>query len=95
LCQAVRANLPGFNGSEYNLVDVCRKEFRDNGFASVKNTGRDDLFIIPQNRLAVENEKLEILANQTAKQISNKFSKMMSSKKTSRVLLNKFIGYVA
>jgi uncharacterized protein with von Willebrand factor type A (vWA) domain len=95
LCQAVRANLPGFAGSEYNLVDVWRKEFRDNGFASVKNTGRDDLFIIPQNRLAVENEKLEILANQTAKQISNKFSKMMSSKKTSRVLLNKFIGYVA
>lgn len=95
LCQAVRANLPGFAGSEYNLVDVWRKEFRDNGFASVKNTGRDDLFIIPQNRLAVENEQLEILANQTAKQISNKFSKMMSSKKTSRVLLNKFIGYVA
>lgn len=95
LMQAVRANLPGFAGSEYNLVDVWRKEFRDNGFASVKNTGRDDLFIIPQNKLAVESQQLEILANQTARQISSKFSKMMSSKKTSRVLLNKFIAYVA
>lgn len=95
LIQAVRANLPGFAGNEYYLVDGWRREFRENGFASLKNTGRDDLFIIPQNRLAVENEQLEILANQTAKQISNRFSKMMSSKKTSRVLLNSFIGYVA
>lgn len=95
LISAIRANVSGFNGNEHMMIDVMRKFFRDDGFFSVKNSGRDDLFIIPQNKLAIENQELEILANQTAKQIANKFSKMMSSKKTSRVLLNRFIDYVA
>lgn len=95
LYQAIKSNIPGFNGNEHMMIDVMRKFFRDDGFFSVKNSGRDDLFIIPQNRLAIENQQLEILANATAKQIANKFSKMMSSKKTSRVLLNRFISYVA
>jgi uncharacterized protein with von Willebrand factor type A (vWA) domain len=95
LCQAVRANLPGFAGSEYNLVDIWRKEFRDNGFASVKNTGRDDLFIIPQNKLIVEDGTMAVEEKQTAKQIAKQFTKHLNTKKTSRVLLNQFIGYVA
>jgi uncharacterized protein with von Willebrand factor type A (vWA) domain len=95
LCQAVRANMPGFVGSEYNLVEIWRKEFRDNGFASVKNTGRDDLFIIPQNKLVVEDGNLAVEEKQSAKQIAKQFTKHLNGKKTSRVLLNQFIGYVA
>lgn len=95
LGQALRANLPGFNGSEYNQIEIWRKEFRDNGFASVKNTGRDDLFIIPQNKLVVEDGALAVDEKQTAKQIAKQFTKHLNGKKTSRVLLNQFIGYVA
>lgn len=95
LIQAVRANLPGFTGSEYNLVDIWRTQFRENGFASVKNTGRDDLFIIPQNSFAVETGTLAVEEKQTAKQIAKQFTKHLNGKKTSRVLLNQFIGYVA
>lgn len=95
LCSAVNNNLPGFNGSVDQMVDTMRKEFRDSGFASIKNTGRDDLFIVPQNRLVVEDGELEVDETQTARQIARMFTKQMGGRKTSRVLLNQFIGYVA
>ena len=92
---AVKNNLPGFNGSVDQMVDSMRSEFRDSGFASIKNTGRDDLFIVPQNRLVVEDGELEVEESQTARQIARMFTKQMGGRKTSRVLLNQFIGYVA
>jgi hypothetical protein len=92
---AIRSNLYGFNGNVLTMIDSMRKNFRENGFTSLKNTGRDDLFIIPQNKLAVEEGVLEVDQNQTAKQIAKNFGKMLSGRKTSRVLLNKFIGYIA
>lgn len=93
--QAVNSNLPGFTGSVYGMVDIMRREFRDNGFASIKNTGRDELFIIPQNKLIVEEGELVVDEKQNARQIAKNFGKMLSGRKTSRVLLNQFIGYVA
>jgi len=95
LSSAVRSNLPLFTGSDYAMIEEWRKEFRANGFASVKNAGRDDLFIIPQNRMTIADEELEIAQKQTAKQIAKTFTKHMTGKKTSRVLLNQFIGIVA
>lgn len=92
---AVGANLPGFSGSVSTLIDEMRKDFRDNGFYSMRNTGRDDLFIIPQTSLKVDDSEIAVSENQTAKQIARNFTKVMAGKKTSRVLLNQFIGYVA
>jgi hypothetical protein len=72
-----------------------RRSFRDNGFASIKNTGRDDLFIVPQNKLIVEEGELVVDEKQNARQIARMFTKQMSGKKTSRILLNTFISYIA
>jgi len=93
--QAVKSNLPGFTGSTYQMVDIMRRDFRENGFASIKNTGRDELFIIPQSKLMVEEGEVVVEEKQTARQIARNFGKVLSGRKTSRVLLNKFIGYVA
>lgn len=93
--QAIKSNLPGFAGSAYAMVDSMRREFRDNGFASIKNTGRDDLFIVPQNKLIVEEGELVVDEKQNARQIARNFGKMMGGRKSSRVLLNQFIKYVA
>ena len=95
LSSAVKSNLPLFTGSDYIMIEDWRKEFRVNGFASIKNAGRDDLFIIPQNRMTIVDENLEIGQKQTAKQIAKTFTKHMTGKKTNRVLLNQFIGLVA
>lgn len=92
---AIHHNLPGYEGSPDLMIDKMRKSFKDDGFASIKNTGRDDLFIIPQNKLILEDGEVVVEEKQTAKQIARMFTKQMSGRTTSRVLLNKFIGYVA
>jgi len=92
---AVKSNLPGFTGNTYAMVDIMRRDFRDQGFSSIKNTGRDELFIVPQNKLIVEEGELVVDEKQNARQIAKNFGKMLSGRKTSRVLLNQFIGYIA
>ncbi|NBQ48478.1 MAG: hypothetical protein EBU33_08515, partial [Sphingobacteriia bacterium] len=95
LIDAIRHNISGFSGSVENMVDIMRQGFRENGFVSFKNTGRDDLFVIPMNKLKMEDGELEVDEKQSAKQIARSFTKHLTGRKTSRVLLNKFIGYVA
>lgn len=92
---AIKNNLPGFEGSHEAMIDDLRKSFKDDGFASIKNTGRDDLFIVPQNKLILEEGEVVVEEKQTARQIARMFSKQMGGRTTSRVLLNRFIGYVA
>jgi len=91
----ISSNLPEFTGSKDLLVDTWRKEFKTDGFASVKNTGRDELFIIPQESTKIEEGELTVNGDANAKAIARNFSKFLNVKKTSRVLLNRFIGYVA
>jgi hypothetical protein len=91
----ISSNLPEFTGSKDLLVDTWRKEFKTDGFASVKNTGRDELFIIPQESTKIEEGELTVTGDANAKAIARNFSKFLNVKKTSRVLLNRFIGYVA
>jgi hypothetical protein len=95
LSRSIGNNLPGFTGSVDAVIDSMRKEFKENGFASMKNTGRDDLFIVPQNKLVFEDNDIVVEEKQSARQIAKMFSKQMSGQRTSRVLLNQFIGYIA
>lgn len=92
---AIKANIPGFNGNHLMTIDTWRKDFRADGFASVKGTGRDDLFLIPQNSTKIVEGELDVKADANAKSIAKNFSKFLNVKQTSRVLLNKFVGYVA
>jgi hypothetical protein len=95
LCSAIRSNLPVFSGNEFNIIDTWRKEFRDQGFASIKGTGRDDLFLVPQSSTKIVEGELEVKEDANAKAIAKNFSKFLNVKQTSRVLLNRFVGYVA
>lgn len=95
LDSAIKRNLSGFQGSSYAMIDLMRKDFKDKGFSSIKNTGRDDLFIIPVNKLRMEEGEMEVSEKDNARAIARNFGKLLNGKKTSRVLLNQFIGYVA
>lgn len=95
LRSAVTDNIPGSFNRVEDMVDRMREQFRSNGFASLENSGRDDLFIVPHNKLTVESTELEVNSEQNARQIAKNFTKTMSGRKTSRVLLNRFIQYVA
>ena len=75
------------------MIDKIKSEYRENGCATLTGTGHDELFLIPPTR--VYTAPLEVKSNATAKSIAKQFTKYLSKKKTSRVLLNKFIGHVA
>ena len=89
------SNLPDFNGDIYALIESWKKEFRTTGFASVKNTGRDELFLIPQSSTKIQEGEMDVSVNANAKAIARNFGKFLNVKKTSRVLLNRFVGLVA
>lgn len=76
-------------------IDRMKKEIKKNGYASLKGTGRDELFIMPiQNK--IDNGNLDaIKSDSSASSIAKQFSKTLNRRKTSRVLLSKFIDYVA
>jgi hypothetical protein len=95
LHSALNSNLPDFKGYVEAQIDSWRKDFRHQGFASIKNTGRDDLFLIPQTATKIVEGELDVKADANSKVIARDFSKFLNVKKTSRVLLNQFVGYVA
>jgi phosphatidylinositol kinase/protein kinase (PI-3 family) len=95
LSQAIKSNIPDFKGNFDTMIEIMRTEIRTNGFASLKNTGRDDLFIVPTNKLETNTDELSVNGDQSAKSIARCLTKHLNNKMTSRVLLNKFIGYVA
>jgi hypothetical protein len=95
LSSALHSNLPSFQGDSFAVIETWRKDFRSQGFASVKNTGRDDLFIIPNSSTKIDEGDLKIDGDANAKVIAKNFGKYLNVKKTSRVLLNRFVALVA
>jgi hypothetical protein len=95
LSGALHSNLPSFQGDSFAVIETWRKDFRSQGFASVKNTGRDDLFIIPNSSTKIDEGDLKIDGDANAKVIAKNFGKYLNVKKTSRVLLNRFVALVA
>ena len=91
----IGCNLPSFAGDRYSLVESWRTAFRKDGFVSVKNTGRDELFLITKQSTKIEEGELETNADMNAKAIAKNFGKYLNVKKTSRVLLNRFVTLVA
>jgi hypothetical protein len=89
-------NSASYNNGIYDIdIDEVRKEVRLNGFASFKTKGRDDLFLVPAKSLRIKDIELEVSSKQSTSSIANKFTKMMEGRQVNRLLLNKFIGYVA
>lgn len=95
LTSAVRDNIYGFKGNFTDMVTTMRKSFKDHGFYSMQGTGRDDLFIIPANSTKIDESELVVSSEMNARSLSKNLGKFLGNKKTSRVLLSRFIDYVA
>lgn len=96
LVSAVNAHYPMMAESAISvIVDKMRTDFRQNGYASLFNTGRNELFVIPTDKTQVVEGTLDVSSDDNARSISKQLTKYMTTKKTSRILLNKFIGYVS
>ncbi len=86
------------HGSHISAMSIedMKSELRKKGFASMKDTGRDELFIVAESKAKIEDDKeLSIGKKESASRIARELTKLLSNKKTSRILLNQFIGLVA
>jgi hypothetical protein len=91
----LHSNLPNYQGDQNSLIESWKKDFRNVGFVSIKNTGRDELFLIPQSSTKIQEGEMDVKADANAKAIARNFGKYLNVKKTSRVLLNRFVGLIA
>jgi hypothetical protein len=93
----VRYNIPTVkNGLEQlNLVENFKKQFREKDFALVFGTGRDELYLLPATKLITDEGELKVDTKMNSKQIARQFTKFLDVKKTSRLLLSRFVSLIA
>lgn len=92
---AIHNNIYGYKGSVSDMISSMRQSFKKDGFYSLKGTGRDDLFIIPSESTKISEDQLTVTTNMNSKSLSKSLGKFLNVKKTSRVLLSRFINYIA
>ena len=92
---ALRDNVYNYKGNDSLIIDEMRKAFRHEGFYSLRGTGRDDLFIVPAESTKIDESELKVESDMSARRLATSLGKFLNTKKTSRVLLSRFIGYVA
>lgn len=95
LTAAIRDNVHNFRGNSQLLINEMRKKFKEQGFYSMSGTGRDDLFIVPLESTKIEEGDLSVTSEMNSRALSKNLGKFLGTKKTSRVLLSRFIDYVA
>ena len=76
-------------------IERMKKEIKHNGYASLKGTGRDELFVIPLQAKIEDGSIDSINTDGSTTSIAKQFGKLLNKRKTSRVLLSKFIDYIA
>ena len=92
----IRDNLPKDSSTnEYYMTEQIRKDIRQNDYCIVPNTGRDEMYLLPASKQKIEEGELEISATANAKTIARQFSKYLGVKKSSRVVLSRFVSLVA
>lgn len=89
------SSTPGSYSARHMLIDAMRVELRREGFYSVTGTGHDELFLVATNKLEINDSELDVKENMSSRVIAKQFEKYMNVKKTSRILLNRFVGLVA
>lgn len=81
---------------DVRVVERICKEMKEKGFGSLKAGGRDDMFIVPLQSTKIQDKTLDDIKTTTsAASIAKQFGKVMNKSKTSRILLNKFVDYIA
>lgn len=84
----------GLESEQSAVYDIRRDMLKDN-FAGLNVYGHDEMFLLKAD-IQIEDEELDkSLQNASAASIAKKFGKYLTGKKTSRVLLSRFVEVVA
>lgn len=90
-----RYGIAASDSESQDMAIKIRKGFNDDMFYPVKMAGHDELFLLPNNMKVDDTELDTDMSSLTSNQIAKKFGKYLGAKKTSRVLLNRFVAAVA
>lgn len=84
----------GVNSGDADVYNV-RRDLTKEQFAAVKVAGHDEMFFLRSNMKVDDTQLVADMKDMSAAAIARNFTKHMSGKKTSRILLNRFVGVVA
>ena len=92
----IKNNIAGMEkNNDYFMIEQLRKDIRQNDYAIVPNTGRDEMYLLPAAKQKIQEGELEVKSNMNSKAIAKQFGKFLNVKKSSRVVLSRFVGIVA
>jgi uncharacterized protein with von Willebrand factor type A (vWA) domain len=93
----MKHNMPNFSSAsgEFMAVEQLRKHIRQNDYALITNAGRDELYLLPASKQKIQEGELEVKSDMNAKAIAKQFGKFLNVRKSSRVVLNRFVGVIA
>jgi len=77
-------------------VEKMKKEFRSNKFQVITNGGFDEYYLLRSEGLDTDDDsEFEVDESASLKKIASQFKQFSSSRKSSRVVLNRFIDLIA
>ena len=77
-------------------AEKMKKDFRNNKFQVITNGGFDEYYLLRSESLDTDEEsEFEVEETATLRKIASEFNKFSSSRKSSRVVLNRFIDLIA
>ena len=76
-------------------LDELKKKFRKDNYMVVKTAGYDEYYLLRHDGFSDEEEEFEVDEDASMRSIANAFVKFNMSRKTSRVILNRFIGLIS
>lgn len=84
------------SGGRYSIATEIQARLRKDKAAVVKNIpGRDEMYLTSSANKVIDEDLDDVNPDMSASQISKQLTKMFTTRKTSRVVLNSFIGVVA
>jgi hypothetical protein len=88
---AISSNCPDSIGSE----DSIRSQMRKDGVALLSAPGRDEFFLMAQSKSNILDEDIKVDSSMNARAAAKAMTQFFNKQKTSRVLLNRFVGLTA
>ena len=78
-----------------SVIDTVIKSLRKDRYAILNCSGYDEYYLLRSDALDTASEEFTLQDNSTVKSIAKKYTKYASTKRTNRIILNRFIGMIA
>ena len=80
---------------DQSQLEEFKKKFRKDNYMIMKNAGYDEYYLLRHDGFSDEEEEFEVDEDASLRSIATAFVKFNMSRKTSRIILNRFIGLIS